>query len=245
MRNTVIVRHISLIYYFYFTLLAFDSFLSLQAMSSPILDNDMLCLVLETAGRMKVAMNAKLLTAWIARRPDESNSFLPFLPDAHHKVLTCTGFLGGRETSMMSYEIEPANIYYEASIAKVCDITQCNWDSDDVELCYINTAYAHSAEALYLPCMEWGIRRRVYFTIALAHAHIVRIPYDVIVVPTCWYCLYNRFFGGEAILQMSDLAEPHVMPEVSTWNVTNDERIIGWQKKPEEEDDDYTSEEGY
>ena len=45
---------------------------------------------------------------------------------------------------------------------------------------------------------------------------------------------------------MSDLAEPHVMPQVSTWNVTKDRRIIGWQTEPEEEeDDDYTSEEDF
>jgi len=192
---------------------------------------------------MKITMNAKLLTAWIARRPDESKGFLP---EADHKVLTCTGFLGARETFMMSYDIEPANIYYNSSIAKVCDITQCNWDSDGVELCYINSIeYAESvAEGRYLPCMEWAIRRRVHYTIALSHTHIVRIPYDVIVVPTCWDCLYDRrFWGGKAVLQMSDLAEPLVMPQVSTWNVTKDQRIIGWQKEPEEED--YTSQEDF
>ena len=145
-------------------------------MSSPRLDNDMLCLILETACCMKIAMNAKLLTAWNCKTTRRIEWFLTRRTHAHRKVLTCTGFLGARETFMMSYDIEPANIYYDSSIAKVCDITQCNWDSDGVELCYINRLeYADSAaEGRYLPCMEWGIRRRVHCTIALSHTHTLR-----------------------------------------------------------------------
>lgn len=144
---------------------------------------------------------------------------------------------------MMSYEIEPSHGYCKSPIAKVCDISQCNLDAKGVELCYIDSAYANFPEAHYLPCIEWGVRRRVHFTIALSHAHTVRIPYDVIVVPTCWDCLYDRFWKKESILQMSDKAESHVLPEVLTWNVKVSVESIGWQKKPEEEDDDYTSEE--
>lgn len=143
----------------------------------------------------------------------------------------------------MSYDIEHCIMYGKSPITKVCDITMPTLYSDHVELCYHNSLYGHVAEADYLPCMEWGVRRRVYFTIALSHAHILRIPYDVIVVPTRWNCLYdkfwgeyNRYWGGEAILQMSDMSENHVMSEISTCNVTQDCQIIGWQQKLKEEE---------
>ena len=89
---------------------------------------------------------------------------------------------------------------------------------------------------LLLPCLQWGRRKRVSYSICLSHAMSVSVAFDVVVVPTSWWA--DDCEGTFWVIQIVDANTP--LPEELElsrygYSMSRGYYVVGWASAEEEE----------
>lgn len=176
-------------------------------MNLALLPYDCLQLVLQHLCRLHVAIKSRPLRASIASV--SGNTVCEISEDP---ALLCTGFIGRKQTLLLSFGhggfIEGSNVVRATDLDHVVN--------DEYDLCLQMTFDDDCGlldehrflfnEFVRSPCMGWGCKRQLGFTIALSKALREEVCFDVHVVPNSLWL--EEVEGDFAILQMTYADEP-------------------------------------
>ena len=89
-------------------------------------------------------------------------------------------------------------------------------------------------EPRLFPCLAWGLRKRVSYSIHLSHAMSVSVAFDVVVVPTSWWVDVCQ--GTYWVIQIVDATQP--LPQEGPVSISARSigfEVVGWATAREDE----------
>lgn len=136
-------------------------------------------------------------------------------------LISGNGMINIKETTLLSYTIQP---HGGCVAVRTSDLDTANAAAKDFELCLQDTigdegglydevrleddeVFDRNAGLVRFPCLGWGQRRRVTYTIALSRSISTSIAFDALIVPTSWWI--DDCEGTYWVVQMTHAGEIH------------------------------------
>ena len=156
-----------------------------------------------------------------------------FTEDKDTPIIVGVGAIGREETILVSHELRPRG---EVVAVRPAELEKANADANDYDLCLQDTiggdAYEDAriadgepidARPVRYPCLGWGRRKRLTYTLALSRSVRTTIAFDVMVVPTSWWA--DDCEGTYWVIQMIHPGETRVKAAEPTFGYS----VVGWK----------------
>lgn len=194
--------------------------------------DDCVQLVLHHACHLRIQGYCRKLHASLATGEDVTVCNIEEEP-----IVVCSGIIGTNETMLLSYEIQPHEM---AVVVRTAELDKANAAAKDFELCLQDTVGDDGGEyddersedgeilgggQVRFPCLGWGRRRRLSYTIALSRCMSARIDVDAVVVPTSWWI--DDCEGTYWVVQMTYAGE--VPERVNANRRLEGRQVVGWK----------------
>jgi hypothetical protein len=200
-----------------------------------MLTNDCVQLVLHHTCHLRIERYSKKLHGSLAT--GEGNKVFDI---KQRPLILGNGMMDTNETTLLSYTIQP---HGEGCVAvRSSELDKANTAAKDFELCLQDTigdesgsydddrsaddeVFDRNAGPVRFPCLGWGQRRRLTYTIALSRSISTSIAFDALIVPTSWWI--DDCEGTYWVVQMTNAEEIHE----ELYDVQHAEGcvVVGWK----------------
>ena len=193
------------------------------------MDYDCLSLVLAWVARARVEERCEKLRAFCGAG-DDDNQTLDVYPDTH--IMDAKGMLYEKEALLFTYNL--SSEYCNGFEVVQCKEQLCLYDVEhEFYQAYIGSGPYYLCGPPH-PCLSWGKRKNVKFTIALCKSLSVTIIFGVFSVPRSWWvCDYLGYHWTVVQVMKEDeiIATDDALPftiDVPLSRVTHGCDIVAW-----------------
>ena len=204
------------------------------------MNDDVLRRILEYTCDMQARRNVRPLQANLAFG-EESTVF-----DFQEKIMTVNGIIGSEETILVNDVTFTKSEGCDVRPVWASEMVETVGDTHGADLCVIDligdgggeydnerTQYDHgySDVPMLLPCLKWGWRKRVSYSIRLSHMMSVSVAIDILIVPTSWWVWDCE--GMFWVIQILDASKP--VPNMMKSDLYHcGYRVVGWASAQKE-----------